>query len=528
MRFKTFIIFGVFVGVGLAGLSSAWAAGKKAPVQPTPTPIPGKKMVELDHVEQVHIELPNNQFRDFGSDFQARLTTLLSQSGKFLVTDPSEGVSAQAQMSALSSSPGFVWNGTFVPAAAIKINVSAMSFVAGSRGSRMFYGFDDRMRSKYNDGSGSMGNEFPISDDAFATGWFDSMFDDEGNAPFDSRSGLDLGDQFSIDLLLGWLTVNHSDYRADLKLEVTIDSAFLGFHEIQPIQVQGTGFYFDVAGGYEGYTLGMRYARTDALLQAFQNAIDAIEPVLERELAKVPLMARLDHIVTDSTGTWYLLGTGHDAAIQLGVQYSPLGDSSTVLQVVQSFSYGSVAQLVSGNAGALIDGAILEESQAVSAVRSLASTVSALSTPQATDIIIIPPTDFPVAAFPNPPAGVSSARWQDFLSNVIETVFLPYRIWRYFQYDQDYLGSTQALNSNSKVLSVGPAEPGVMPAGIEEQALAQELTHVPAQLQARVQSNLMTAQNWTDSAHAQPWAHQIGLDVLPASSGGAITDCCNH
>ena len=192
-----------------AGFSAdVWAFGKKKPpdlvaIQPAP-PAVGRKVIGIVPVQEVKIQLPDGNWKDFGEAYEVIVRSDLERTKKYITTRPHEKAGA---MSALSVESRAVWTGTNVPAATVRISVDALTFVTGSRGDRMFYGFDERFRTPFNDGNGKNPNEFPLKSLSFEPNWFDRQFDAKGTAPMDSLSGLDLGQGFDLNVLFAWLSV---------------------------------------------------------------------------------------------------------------------------------------------------------------------------------------------------------------------------------------------------------------------------------------------------------------------------------
>ena len=125
--FSFFIIF-----------STAIAAGKK-PLPPTEShpEIRGKKIIKIENPKTVEIELPNLQVQNIGYDYFMRLTSNLANTGQYVIESDS------TERQALSDEE-YVWSGDKLSAIELKTNISVMSFATGSRGTKMFYGFDEK------------------------------------------------------------------------------------------------------------------------------------------------------------------------------------------------------------------------------------------------------------------------------------------------------------------------------------------------------------------------------------------------
>ncbi len=243
--------------------------GPSKPLPQKPSAFDGKKVVALAPIQRVEIEMPDQSIHNFGEDFQARLTTELLQTKRYIVAD-----TPPRSRSSLES-PNFFWQSSVAPSVIVNIRVDALSFQTGSRGEKAFYGFEENFRTSFNNGFETISNEFPLRPSSEEVSWFGHTFDRKGNIPFDSQSGLDLGD----------------------------------------------GFFFDVAGAYQNFSAGIRVARRDAMLQVLNQAIAASTNVMEHALSPLPLVARVDAVLPNGT---VLLGTGPSSEVRTGIMRKQL------------------------------------------------------------------------------------------------------------------------------------------------------------------------------------------------------------
>jgi hypothetical protein len=486
---------------------SAWAMAKK-PAVPAQAALTGKRTVALTPVRNVRIEMPDEDLHDFGDDFEKVLERKLYESGRYiLASSPVHvGSSTSALMDARLPPPAYGWPGSVAPSATVGIKVEAMSFQTGSRGERMFYGFNERFRTPFNDGYDARLNEFPLRMVSFEPNWFDRTFETRGGFPFDSHAGLDLGDGFNINALFAWLSVKYALYHAELRLRLDIDAPLAGIREFRTIQVTGEGFYFDIAGAYEGYSAGIRVARRDAMDQALKNSIAGSFDAIDRALAPLPLVAKVDNILPDGT---ILLGSGPNAAVVAGTRYELVGHPEVLIEAVLSNSSGTMAKIAQGDAKLVQPGVYVREAIAGLAPPVVPSggdggfnffgaRVSAASeslmgagavAPAASEAINLPWTNISQSDLTGLAPVVSAVT--AFFKGLAEVIFLPYRIWRYYQYDQVYqkAGATYSEDGQYQTAS----EPSDQSA-------------------------------WSQAARAEAWAHQIGLDQAPAmpSSGAPV------
>lgn len=476
-----------------ACLAAAWDAGAAGKKKPAPPALDGKRVIALAPVENVRIQMPDEAWHDFGEDFQAALSTRLTKSGKYIVADPPPPVGIGSGVAGLraraTAPPDFQWPGGFVPAAGLTVTVEALSFTTGSRGERMMYGFDERLRTPYNDGHETAAEEFPLRTVSFEPNWFDRAFDARGTAPFDSRAGLDLGDGLRVDILFAWLAVKYARYRAELGLRLDIDAPLAGRREYRLVRVKGEGFFFDVAGAYQGYSAGIRVARRDAMLRALRRSLDGAYEAVERAVAGMPLTARIDSVAEEGGRPLYLLGTGPGAEVRAGTRYEIVAAPGTVLEVERSVQSGALARLVSGDAAVALPGQVLRQAgtgaqvlgragSQISGVRmALRAATGTSDVPAAVESIELPWKNLSKADFKDgevPDVSFWTALWK----SVVETALLPYRIWRYFMYDQTYHAEADGEGS---------------------------------------------PESWAERARGESWARQIGLDAAGPGPDEAVT-----
>jgi len=366
------------------------------------------------------------------------------------VADPvesSEGGDARAR-SFVTTDP-YVWPGTYIPAATVRIHVDALSMRAGGRGNRTLYGFDERSRNPFNDGSASVANEFPLRTTLSSEpGWFGSSFASRGDWLTGSLAGLDLGDGFDLNLLFVWFSVKYAQYHAALRLRVEVDAPLADRHDERAVAVEGKGYYYDVVGGYHFYSAGIRVAHREAMIQAFDRAIDASFGAIERSVKGLPLTAVLDNAGADGK---VFLGTGQGAQVPAGTRYEALEDPSLVLEVETSVTSGAVAHLLQGSPASLRPRQIFRQQTGAAPIprpntpggnRKAASLSSAAEyAPQALPLVASETITLPDSTLARPDLGgyVSDiSHTQAFLRSLAGTLTLPYRIWRYYQYDRKY------------------------------------------------------------------------------------------
>ncbi len=478
------LALGMVLTAVIAAPTSAWAAGKKrtsesAALSPAPPPATGKRVIRLDSVQAAEIELPDETTYRFGDDFQGLFRQKLEETGRYLVLVP-EPKSTRT----LKGAPGFEWESSWTPSAQVRVSVDALSFVSGGRGGRIFYGFDERIQTGWENQ-----NEFPLRKVSFEPNWFDRTFDRKGPAIDHSQLGLDLGEGIQVNALFAWLDLKYVRYEARLHLSVEVEVPAESRKEVRRLQVKGQGYYYDFAGAYGVFGAGIRLARKDAMLSALRNSITAAVQALDRSFDSLPVVARIDRVVQWQGETWFLLGSGPGAGLPMGLELEVREVPGAKLRVERETQSGTVARS-SGNAGTLEKlqkGMMVQSSRPVSEVElgSLSSgRTRSLAFHQPNETLNVPleTIELPSKNFSKPqlPAGTAKGRsvWEATLKMLSETLLLPYRLWRYSQYDRAY-----QLESDSP----------------EEERTADE--------------------EWQKRTLAQPWSAQIGLDrVLNAES----------
>lgn len=488
----------------LAVLSCSSALGfSKARSQPQAS-TPARKIVRLLPIQNVAIALPqavdplsgatNAPFYDFGPNLGAALAEKM-QSGSYILDEPKAELKVQASSQALFSVRGDTWDGSsVVPAATFKFTIDALTFRTGKNGDTMFYGFDERFRTPFNDGTLDHPNEFPLSVVQFQH-WFDRTFQDRGTAPFDTYSGLDLGEGFTLNALVAWVEIKYAAYLSGIRMRVEMDAPLAGRHEMKTVSVNGRGFYFDIVGGYELWAGGIGLARSDAMTAAFKNAMGGAYSAIDTWAKGLPLTAKLFGYASADK---IYLNTGINSEIPVGTRYVAVSKPDVVCEVVENVpSSGSIAKLVSGKVEDLQLGMILIEQKAVPkalAVRSMSQALVSSSkdpTPAGNETVSLPDQNLPRSDFASHGWNPNEDYWQAFFTSLIELPLLPYRIWRYYQHDQDFdknevVGSVPDNGSGDPASSDAPSSDG--PADTAE---------------------------WVQKFKTDPVAKQIGLDVAP-------------
>jgi len=494
---RTGALVAAAVALSLVTGGSAQAAAKKKPAS---SPKDGKRVLLVAPVPDVSIEMPDSKVYNFGPDFEATLWKKLHDSGKFLVATELPVMAAKSAMTSALMAPGwgeqphYDWHGTHVPAARLSIEVDAMTFSTGSRGERMFYGFDDRLTNEFNDGkNGAVKNEFPLKKISIEPNYFGRLFDEKGDMVSNTHTGLDIGDGFGINVFFVWLALKYAVYKATLSLRIKVDAPLALRHDYTLVQVKGSGFYFDLAGAYKGYSAGISVARRDAMLQAFKKAIAGAYGALERSVLDLPLTGMIDSVLPDGT---LLLGTGLNSGIKPGVLYEIVGAPGLAIRVTATQENGAAAAVVRGDKSLARPGRIIRQIASLDTVPaapvaqplvSMASTAAAVvSANESIDLDWknLPKSDLSGVATPDLSLGAA------ILKSIVEGFTLFYRIWRYAKYDQTYQKSADGAQAYAPGEEAAPPD---------------------------------TIRDWVRSARREAWAKQIGLTNVPEEPGHAAS-----
>ena len=419
--------------------TAAFAAGKKPlPANEVVQSVNGKKLIQILPTKNVIVEMPDQEKRDFGNDYWMRLRTTLDRENAYVFYDDSvikEGQFADAGQ--------HVWSGKQVPAIVLDADLKAMSFVAGSRGTRMFYGFDE-LNPKI-----EITNEFPIKTRNQAATFFAPAFNAKGDMATGTLAGLDLGEGISLDVVFAFLKVKYATYRARMRLDLNFLIPVTGQRIQKKLDVSAKGYFYDVAGGYMGYSGGLELARKDAWLKSFERLVDGTQAEMNHVIQKAPLTAVVNEIADTDHGRIYYLGTGMLSSIKPGTLYSD--ESRThVFEVIQSVTSGSVSILKSGDPVSVrVDMTLTEWSpESLLNVSSLTQLQEVAPEPIK---IELPNKNLEKVKFNNKELDQEKKPNVFELAKLLLTV--PYRVWRYFQYDQK-LKTEQSIYKGEPLVAI--------------------------------------------------------------------------
>jgi hypothetical protein len=407
----------------------------------------GKKGIEVEVVDDASIELPDGEYFVFGENFHSQLGRKLVDSQQFIWLNPpgaktgltSNTTSSGRRVGIMSSDNKPIddvdWVTTAYPSAKLKIKVGEMNFTTGGRGDRLTYGFTRAFRNPWNDGQKA--NEFPLS--MYQKGHpFDDRFNKIGSKPFDSQAGLDLGQGFRIDVLFAFLDFKYARYRSKMSVDLEIEIPFLGQTLTKKVDTIGKGFYFDFAGHYLAWTAGVMFAQKDAIQKAFKATIEASLTEMLASFPDLPFVANLDGRVTIEGKQYFLLGTGRGAGLAPGVRFHSGQARACFLTVVKSVDAGSLAEgSGSGCARAMAGTRWIDTNFPVEApIQAMGLDVGNFELTGLEPVVqeladqVLSKAELPPSLRPK------VSRFKAFWQSLVNFATLPYRIWRYYKYDQ--------------------------------------------------------------------------------------------
>jgi len=471
----------------------------------------GKTVISVGYPDRLEIPLPGNGFYELNHDLKDVLNRKLTESGRFIVL---EERSSQEEGGALIDSfaarkrlerSGYEWPSRPIASAELEIRVPELSFRAGARGDRTLYGWDERMQDPFTLhpewGVRPGTNEFESRSSGSRSQRGEVTFFGNHFAPNDARdwvgsfSGLDLSEGLSLNFLLAYMRIVLRTYTARVVFEVRAHQIAQDQWQIFRIPAQTSGFYFDVSAGYLGYSGGLIGARQDAMLRAVKKTVDSAAQEISAKLRRTTRVAQLEGIIpaTSSSPERALLATGPHSGIPPGVIFfEPQTGYRVTVSAISSTS-GSVADVISeGSERPLLGTLLYEEVSEGGAGRALAADtgpqldgltqglvqIDTVEADSAQELPVVPNrTDISSVDFSR--FGIKEeSDFKLFFQSVAGAVLLPYRIYRWWKYDQSYHKKPDRVISGKK--------------------------------------ELRSLQSWVEFSRNTPWARQIGLDQAPA------------
>lgn len=403
-----------------------------------------KRAIELVPIENRYIELPspNEPVRWYGQNIYERLVHDLLKTRDFAILVGADRPSELARSSlALSSVPAdpCIINTRPIATSKIRIRIDELGFSTGSRADRTFYGFKRGAENPYNAGVDERSrNEFPVRKAPEPPGWFGAAFDDYGGL----HDGKELGHEINFDVLFAGAKLKHQQYHATMGLDVVFENRH-GATQRRSLMSEAKGFYLDLSAhltyGGGDYSGSVMVARRAALLAAFNRTLDSVARTITDEISRLPLMTTL---AARCSGAPYI-AAGANFRVPVGQRFydrSQLeaGRRPAVLVVEQVYQSSSRVR-IEGDGWSLGDELVsLAPGEAVPQPAALGRASLALSEVQ--------------SLAQNLDAGNQNVDVPKELASFVESVFkriwegvkalvtLPYRIYRFMNYDQEFKG----------------------------------------------------------------------------------------
>lgn len=433
-------------GIALFFLADANAAGKKRKSGPS---LPFMRVVRLDPIADRFIEPVDatQPMRVYGSNVHAELVTSLKATGNFIVLLGRDSLDRNALALTGDADPDpCSIKSAPMPSTHITARVDEISFVTGSRGGRLFYGFKRGQENPFNSGyDPDLRNEFPLRSTPGEPSWFGKTFNDQGGL----HTGLDLGNEINFDLLLIGATIKRAQYNATLGLEISFRNR-VGQPERRFVTSHGRGFHFDLSGHLLSsggdFTAAIGIARDTAFFDAQKRVVKGLVDAITAEMSRVPMVTRL---ASNCDGSLYI-AAGADYRISAGQRFYSLtqleaGVTPTVYTVEKVFQTSSRVYISNLGAEQMGDELVsLNPNEAVPHPRGkrVGRGLAARGSDGASFQDTVQDIDAGSANLSIPNALKKFA--QDYFTKMWKGLkaiaTLPYRAWRYYRYDQDFKG----------------------------------------------------------------------------------------
>ncbi|MGE4232935.1 MAG: S8 family serine peptidase [Bacteriovoracia bacterium] len=341
----------------------------------------------------------------------------------------------------------------------LTMTMNELSFTTGSRADRLMYGFIRGFENPYNDGKESRNrNEYVVRLFDPTLSWFAPEFEDFNG---DLHTGKELGHEITVNAVIGGGTLQYANYKARLGMSVLFENR--GTQTVRKdFLSKGKGFFYDISGFFANqtgtYRLGFVYARKVAFLQAFEKLVTQTIQMVTNEVLKLPLytkiLARRQNPNVSREDIYIAAGANY--RVPVGQRFYDRtqvdnGISPTVFIVREVFQTVSRVEVVS-RSGHFAVGEELVSINPNDRVpqptsRTLASTdgvkVNQSGLGSGNSPVSVEQIQAEFEKNFKMPSGLDEFKENPlvaFFSGIVGTVTLPYRLWRYYQYDQKYEG----------------------------------------------------------------------------------------
>ncbi len=331
-----------------------------------------KRVIRLKSIPTVFIELEDGARYGMGENLYNRLTTVLKNSGHFIVLvdrenldDPSEkqsdkrnlSGSEEEELSKYDPSDRLHFNFPPMAAAEFSADIEGLSFSHNSKALRTFNGFKKDFRTPWNSGELSSENEFKSRSHEFQSNWFGNTFDSIGDETDNTISGVNAGQEGEFSIVVADVHYRRDSFRSMAELNTRLKILSKRKIQEQTILAQGSGFLFALGVDLLGLSVNFGIVKNDALKKVFEQSVALIAEEIKIELAKIPFQTRIEFI---STTDGIIINAGRREGIQAGDIFKHnYGKETTTLKVIEAFHIGSVVEVVDGSSEVLKEQALI-------------------------------------------------------------------------------------------------------------------------------------------------------------------------
>lgn len=391
-----------------------------------------KPWIRLKGIEERSIEVPlaGGETERIGRNFEALLIQSLFESNQVNI------LSDQSEMSelALRKADPCIFEDESFPGAEVKLNINEMSLQTGSRADRKYFGFNPMYENRFNDNRTNLIDQTLMS--------FGRAFDDRDFL----HSGKEIGKDFDLDLFLLGVKFQSAAFHFALGMEVFFKPIDQGMIQ-KNIRVHTKGRWIDVGVQVRLLTqqikAGILFAQRQTFQKAFQELSHAVAESILEEARRLPVFARLQ----SCHNRWYV-NVGENAGLKVGHRFYNKdqwenGKQPEIYEIEKVFLRSALLKqkFIRSEKGALLKTLAKGERVPVAAAHSFSS---ALSNPQVAteNKKVVFEKHLNVHALEKPSGNIVERFFQNtlaaFFENLRRVVTLPYRLYRFFKYDEEY------------------------------------------------------------------------------------------
>lgn len=400
----------------------ATAAGRKPMAIESPIPETHERpVVDLTVEDLGPMNAPGGETIRLRDSLNSRLETVLVLQDQLTVTSvESPDDSLTQSLKTTVSEP--LWDHPAVPSANLRLRIEGFSLVTGTRGNRMAYGF--------------LPGTIPERGHEIDRYVFSPSLQERQEGLWKNTTGLELGEGFGFNAIFLFFKIKYATYEARLWLDA-LAYGLPGSPDIhKKLFLKASGGFFDVVAGYMGYEAGLSFARNDAMNKLLDQSTIKISNWFTPKVSLFPSQAMI-FTKTDFNGkSGYLVTTAKQTRTPEGRVYCIVDRPSIKLIVTKTLRNGFFAEGLSSNSenipyGTLLAaGAPCHESSSLVQKSSLSQLVDTEKETIEWDGGTIPK----VKTLNQKVNEISW--WTAFARQLAEVFTLPYRVWRYSQYDK--------------------------------------------------------------------------------------------